>query len=163
MSRVEERAAATFKNTVTVDSKTLYARGYTATTPSVITKWPAATALGDGAAKTLTIAQLLSGIMSSDPAGNRTFTLPTAALAVAGVEGVAIGDCIDFSIISLATAAANETITLAADTGGSVVGNAAIMSPNVGDNEFSPGVAMWRLRFTGVASGSEAFICYRIG
>ena len=152
---VKENAPAEFNNQV-------FARGYGTTAPSIITKWPEATALGDGAAKTLTIAQLLTGIMSSDPQGDRTFTLPTAALAVAGVDGAQIGDCIDFSIISLATAAANETITLAADTGGSVVGNAAIMSPNVGDNEYSPGVAMWRLRFTGVASGSEAFVCYRI-
>ena len=142
---------------------TLFARGYAATVPSVLTKWPAATALGDGADKTLTIAQLLTGIMSSDPTADRTFTLPTAALAVAGVTGVAVGDCIDFVIINTGTAAADEVITVAAGSGGSLVGGAGILTSNPGDNEFSSGSGMFRMRFTNVTSSSEAYVCYRIG
>ena len=50
--------------------------------------------------KTLTIAQVLTQILEEDPAGAATWTLPTAALAVAGISGVAVGDCVDFYVIN---------------------------------------------------------------
>ena len=137
-------------------------RGYDTKVPSILVKHAAPTALGDGAAVGITIAQLLTGVMTADPQGDRAFTLPTAADAVAGVTGVEVGDCIDFTIISLATANADETITLGAGSGGSVVGNAAILSPNAGDNEYSSGSALFRLRFTNVTAGSEAYTCHRL-
>jgi hypothetical protein len=140
---------------------TLFARGYTATTPSVLTKWPAASAVGDGAAKTLTIAQLLTGIMSADPTDDRAFTLPTAALAVAGVAGVAIGDCIDFTILNLGTASADEIITVAAGANGTLVGSGAVLTANPVDDAFSSGSGLFRLRFTAV-TGTETYVCYRL-
>tara|TARA_R100001015_G_C4503891_1_gene77592 strand:+ start:41 stop:550 length:510 start_codon:yes stop_codon:yes gene_type:complete len=145
-----------------VSSGTIAARGYTATTPSITAKWPAHSAAGDGADKTLTIAQILTGVITSDPTADRDFTMPTAALAVAGVKGVAIGDCIDFTIINLGTANADEIITLAAGTGGTLVGSGAVLTSNAQDNEFSSGSGLFRIRFTGVASGSEAIVIYRL-
>jgi hypothetical protein len=141
---------------------TVFARGYTSTTPSVITKYPAATAdLGAGGI-TVTIAQILTGVILCDPTADSAWTLPTAALSVAGVGGVAIGDCIDFAIINTGTASQDEIITLAAGTGGTLVGSGAVLTANPVDDAFSSGSGLFRIRFTGVASGSEAFVCYRL-
>ena len=140
----------------------LHARGYDTTQPSITAKWPAHSALGNGADKTLTIAQILTGIVTSDPTADRDFTMPTAALAVAGVTGVAVGDCIDFTIINLGTANADEIITLAAGTGGTLVGSGAVLTTDPTDEQFSSGSGLFRVRFTGVASGSEAIVIYRL-
>jgi len=142
-------------------AKTLYARAYDSKVPSVLTKWPAPTAVAAGA-YTITIADILTGIMTSDPTADRAWTLPTAVLAVAGVTGVVVGDCIDFAVINTGTASADEIITLAAGTGGTLVGSGAVLTANAVDNAFSSGSGLFRIRFTGVASGSEAFVCYRL-
>ena len=81
-------------------SSPVQARGYAATTPSLVQKFPAHTAVADGTALTVTIAQILTGVLVMDPTADKGWTLPTAALAVAGVDGVAVGDCINFSIIN---------------------------------------------------------------
>jgi hypothetical protein len=145
-----------------VASGGLHARGYATTQPSITTKWPAHSAVGDGADKTLTIAQILTGVITSDPTADRDFTMPTAALAVAGVKGVAVGDCIDFTIINLGTAGADEIITLAAGTGGTLVGSGAVLTSDPVNDAFSQGSGLFRVRFTGVASGSEAIHIYRL-
>ena len=152
---VRENAPAEFNNQV-------FARGYGSTAPSILTKWPAATSdLGSGS-KTYTIAQILTGVILCDPTADAAHTLPTAALAVAGVDGAQIGDCIDFAVINTGTASEDEIITVAADTGGTLVGSGAVLTANPVDNAFSSGSGLFRIRFTGVASGSEAFVCYRI-
>ena len=62
----------------------------------------------DGTSETtLTIAQLLTQVLEGDPAGAGDWVTPTAALAVAGIPGVAVGDCLDFYIINNATLGAN--------------------------------------------------------
>ena len=71
-------------------------------------------------------------------------------------------ESIDFTIINLGTANADEIITLAAGTGGTLVGSGAVLTPNAQDNEFSSGSGLFRVRFTGVASGSEAIVIYRL-
>ena len=141
---------------------TLHARGYTSTTPSITTKWPAHTAIASGTAATLTIAQILTGVITCDPTADKAWTMPTAALAVAGVKSAKIGDCIDFTIINIGTAAEDEIITLAAGTGGTLVGSGAVITANPTDNEFASGSGLFRVRFTGVASGSEAIVIYRL-
>jgi len=145
-----------------VSSGTVHARGYAATKPSITAKWPAHTAIASGTAATLTIAQILTGVITCDPTADKAWTMPTAALAVAGVDGVAIGDCIDFTIMNIGTAAADEIITLAAGTGGTLVGSGAVITANPTDNEFASGSGLFRVRFTGVASGSEAIVIYRL-
>ena len=142
-------------------TNTLFARGYAAKAPSIISKWPApAASLGTGNI-TLTIAQILTGILEEDVAGAAAWTLPTAALAVAGIPGVAIGDCIDFWVIN-ADATNDIAITITAGTGNSIVGNVEVESPETTAEKISTGSAHFRIRFTGVASGSQAYVCYRL-
>tara|TARA_R110000824_G_scaffold3614_4_gene17088 strand:+ start:213 stop:683 length:471 start_codon:yes stop_codon:yes gene_type:complete len=151
---VQERGVKEFTNQ-------LLARGYTSTKPSVITKWPAHTT-ESAAALTVTIAMINTGIITMDPAADRAWTLPTAALAVAGVENVAVGDCIDFTVINTGTANADEIITVAAGTNGTLVGSGAVLTSNAQDNEFSSGSGLFRIRFTNVTSGSETYHVYRL-
>jgi len=140
---------------------TCFFRGYDATTPSTIVKYPApAATLGTGAL-TITIAQILTGILEEDPEGAATWTLPTAALAVTGVVGVAIGDCIDFSVINNATTGANEIITVAAGANGTLVGNGLVAGPNITEDEENSGSALFRIRFTGI-TGNGTYSVYRI-
>ena len=118
-----------------------------------------ATPGGDGT--TLTIAQLLTGILECDPAGDIGWTLPTAALAVAGVPGVAVGDCIDFTVLNDATSAADEKITISMGSGGTAKGLMVVDSQLVAGIRGS-GSGTFRLRFTNVTSGAEAYTCYRL-
>lgn len=119
-----------------------------------------AASIGTGA-QTITIAQLLTEVLEEDPEGAATWTMPTAALAVAGIDGVAAGDHIDFFIVNNATSAADEPITVAVGTGGTLVGRAAVEAASVSGEENSGG-SHWRMRFTAVASGSEAYSLYRL-
>ena len=138
---------------------TLFARGFTATTPSVLTKWPAHTDATAGNA-TITIAQVLTGVLEADPAADIAWTLPTAALAVAGTTGCAVGDCIDFSVINTGTATADEIITVTMGANGTAVGHMGVKCAGVavGDGE---GSGLFRLRFTAV-TGTETYTVYRL-
>ena len=111
---------------------------------------------------TLTIAEVLTGILEADSAAQITWTLPTAALAVAGVANVSIGDCIDFSVINTSTAGTEEEITVAMGTGGTALGNMVVPGGDTTHDADKSGSGLFRIRFTGVASGSEAYLCYRI-
>ena len=151
-----------------ITSNTVYARGYTAAAggaggkPSVVTKCSAHTALGTlGDNVVLTIAQILTGIITADPAAARTFTMPTAALAVAGVAGVKVGDCIDFSIINLGTAGVDETISVVAGANSTAVGFLDVENAFTTHDAFSVGSSMWRIRFTAV-TGTETYHLYRL-
>ena len=136
-------------------------RGYAASNPSLVQKFPVHTT-ESASALTVTIAQILTGIITMDPTADRAWTLPTAALSVAGVTGVAVGDCIDFSIINTGTANADEIITVSAGSGGTLVGSGAICTANAVNDAMSTGSGLFRMRFTNVTSASEAYVCYRI-
>ena len=156
---VSTKDDSTMEGTLTLSTDTLFARGYAATKPSIITKWPAHTDSTAGNA-TITIAQLLTGILEVDPAADIAYTLPTAALAVAGVVGAAVGDCIDFSVINTGTATADEIITITMPSNGTAVGHMGVKCAGVavGDSE---GSGLFRLRFTAV-TGTETYTVYRI-
>ena len=145
---------------VAIAAGSLKARGYDTTVPSLIQKFPDATAPG-ASHQTITIAEILTGLLVQDPGGASTWTLPTAALAVAGVTGVAVGDCIDFTVINL-DATKDIAITIAAGTDGTIVGNAEVESPSTTAEKISTGSAIWRIRFDVVASGSEEYTAYRM-
>jgi hypothetical protein len=149
----------TLTNAKLTTNETIFARGYTPVRPSILVKWPAHTDATAGNA-TITIAQLLTGILEADPAADITWTLPTAALAVDGVTGVAVGDCIDFSVINTGTATADEIITIAMGTQGTAVGYMGVKTAGVavGDGE---GSGLFRLRFTSV-TGTDAYVVYRL-
>ena len=141
-------------------TNTLFARGYAAKAPSITQKFPAHTSVSAGA-HTVTVAELLTGILSSDPTADRAWTLPTATLLQAGIPGCAVGDCIDFSIINTGTASADEIITLAAGSGGTLVGSGAVLTSDPTDEQFSSGSGLFRIRIT-ATTGTLTYHCYRL-
>ena len=97
-----------------------------------------------------------------DPAADLAWTLSTAALAVAGSPGCKVDDTLDFVIINTGTGGADEIITLAAGTGGTLVGSGAVLTANAVDDAFSSGSGLFRLQFDEVTVGSEAISVYRL-
>jgi len=128
----------------------------------VVRKDTVQAAVAAGTALTVTIAQIRNGILRMDPTADKAWTLPTAALAVAGVDGVQVNDSIDFSIINIGTAGADEIITLAAGTGGTLVGSGAVLTSDPVNDAFSSGSGLFRLQFDNVTADSEAISCYRL-
>ena len=128
--------------------------------PSHTCAWQAHAEVGNGN-QTITAAEVLTGILADDPEGNADWTLPTAALLVAAIPNVAVGDCIDFSVINEATSTQDEKVTIVMGTSGTAVGLMVVDSQLVAGIRGS-GSGMFRIRFTGVASGSEAYTCYRM-
>ena len=114
-----------------------------------------------GGTGTLTIDMLLKQVLEEDPGGAATWTLPTAALAVAGISGVEVGDSFDFWVINTDGTAA-VAITIAAGSGGTAVGNMEVESAETTAEKISSGSGMFRIRFTNVTSSSEAYTVYRL-
>lgn len=125
-----------------------YARVSTLNYPTVTAT---AVSLG-GSNGTLTVAQLLTGLLLIDPGGAVSATLPTAALLVAGINGVDVGCAFRVEIIN--SADGNETVTIAAGTGGTVVGTATIAQSN---NK------AFLIVITDITSGSETYSAYSLG
>ncbi len=105
---------------------------------------------------TLTAANIYTGTVVVDCAGaGRTYTLPTAALLVAGKRNVAtVGDVIDCLIINGSDAA--ETITLAEGSGGGWDANQTAASRVIPQNSSK----LIRIRLTNVTASSEAYVVY---
>ncbi len=135
----------------------LILRGDVLTNPGT----PAA-ALGAGNI-TLTMAQILTQVLEEDVGGSPNWTTPTAALAVAGVPGIVkVGDCLDFYVINNTTQGSDEIITMVAGSGCTIVGNAKVANPNITEDQENSGSAKFRIRFTNVTLGSEAYTLYRL-
>lgn len=114
---------------------------------------PASVATAGGA--TITAAQILGGIIVRDTNGaSRTDTLPTAALLVAALPGVRVGDVVRCQIINGADAA--EVLTIAAGAGGAFDANQTAASQVIGQN----GSKTLTIRFTNVTAASEAYVAY---
>lgn len=111
----------------------------------------------------LTIANLLSGVLTRDMSGDQTWTMPTAAAVIAGLNApVAVGACLHFYIINENGGGAND-ITLTATGGGlsPIVGNVEIVSAAVSSHtELSSGHFM--LRVTNITNPNEAYTTYRL-
>jgi hypothetical protein len=106
-------------------------------------------------AQTYTAADVIGGIIVRDPNGtSRTDTLPTAALLVAAIAKPRPGDIIECLIVNGADAA--ENLTINAGTGGAFDANQTGASRVV--NQFAS--KLMRIRLTGVAPGSEAYVVY---
>ena len=105
-------------------------------------------ALTDAAA-TPTIAQLMtSSLFTITPTVARTFTVPTAALTVAGITGATVGSWFDFVIVNTAAFA----VTVTGNTGWTLSGNVVV----------NKGSAAFRAVLTNVGSGTEAVTVYRM-
>ncbi len=104
-------------------------------------------------ALTLTIANILDGLILRDPAGaNRSDVTPTAALIVAGIQEPAVGDSFIFTIRN--TANGDEVITLTAGTGVTLSG--VMVIERAQSRHFL-------VRVTNATVGSEAVTVYEIG
>ena len=102
---------------------------------------------------TYTAADIVGGIITRDCAGaSRTDVTPTAAQLVAAIPGVRIGDIVACYLTNTSDAA--ETITLSGGTSVTFDANATekIIARDAAKILF--------FRFTAVASGSEAAVCY---
>ncbi len=109
---------------------------------------------------TLTIAELLTRLLTDTHAtgATATYTLPTGTLTDAGVD-MAVGDSFEWTIINLSAAAA-DTVTIAAGTDHTIVGVALVQSAHstTGGNG-SGNAASFRTRKT----AANTFVTYRLG
>jgi predicted RecA/RadA family phage recombinase len=116
---------------------------------------PAPTSDATAGAKTITAAEVLSGVYVRDCAGaSRTDTLPTAALLVAAVPGAKVGDMLKLYVVNGSDAA--ETLTLAAGSGGAFDTNQTSASRVVPQNASK----MVHIRLTNVTASAEAYVVY---
>jgi hypothetical protein len=123
---------------------------------------PAPISISTAGNVTLTAAQVLTGMILRDAnAGNRTDTLPTAALLVAALGGNAatstggtayVGTTIQLLMIN--TTGTANTFQLAMGTGGTAVGTTTT-------GTVAQGASRWyTIRLTNVTSGAEAYSVY---
>jgi len=101
---------------------------------------------------TITAAQLITGVLDGTPTAGATYTLPTAALLVAGIHNVQVGSSFFFAVNNKAGDA--YTITVAAGSGGTADGTLTV-SQNV--------IRLFLVIITNVTSSSEAYFVYGIG
>jgi hypothetical protein len=107
---------------------------------------------------TLTIAELLTRIITgTHTAGaTQTYTLPTGTLTEAGAT-FAVGSGFEWSLINLSAAAA-DTITVAAGTDHTVVGNMVVQSAHSTTGALYGSSA----RFLTKKTATNTFVTYRI-
>lgn len=108
---------------------------------------------------TLTIAELRTGIITgTHTAGaTQTYTLPTGALTDDGVQ-MAADESFDWHLINLSAAAA-DTITVAAGDGHTIVGNPIVQSAHASTGGVYGSSGHFRTRKT----AADTFVTYRIG
>jgi hypothetical protein len=128
--------------------------GSTSEAPIVIR--PAPTTVAD-ADTTLTVNQVKTGVFVQTPSVGRILTLPTAALMKTFLTTV--GACVDISVINLGVD--TKHVTVAAGTGGSVVGSAVVRDSSE-TTAADSGSAVFRVRMTNVTASSEAYVVYRV-
>ncbi|MBI3231845.1 MAG: hypothetical protein HYZ51_02065, partial [Candidatus Doudnabacteria bacterium] len=107
------------------------------------------TALADTA--TVTAAQLMTKIIDGTPTAAATYTLPTAALLVAGIANAKVGDSFEFFINNKSGGA--NTITVAGGTGSTTFGTLTV-AQNV--------VRNFLIIITNVTGAAEAYTVYGI-
>lgn len=110
-----------------------------------ISKYQGSPATQDTAA-TLTIAQILTGIIQSNPGSNITLTLPTGTDADTGTS-YGTDNAVDWSLINTN---GTYTVTVAAGTAHTVVGNMTVAISSTG---------VFRTRRT----ATNTFVTYRVG
>lgn len=123
----------------------------------------AVTNITTAGAVTLTAAQILGGYITRDPnGGNRTDTLPTAALLVAQIRayaseiGVQLPSTLSFEFVIQNTADAAETITLDSGSGGT---NASGHTRTIAQNNSK----RFSILITNTTPGSEAYTLRSLG
>jgi hypothetical protein len=97
--------------------------GFSAANRNYVEDWQGTVTSKADAAPTLTIAEIMTRIITGAPTAARNYTLPTGTLMDGGIVDDAIGDYIDWTIINLS---ATHEITVVASTGHTIVGNAVV-------------------------------------
>jgi predicted RecA/RadA family phage recombinase len=116
---------------------------------------PAPASIATVGAATYTAAQILGGIIVRDTNGaSRSDTLPTAALLVAAIPGVRVGDVVRCQITNGADAA--EVLTILVGAGGAFDANQTASSQVIGQNTSKT----LTIRITNVTAASEAYVAY---
>jgi hypothetical protein len=101
-------------------------------------------------AQTLTYSQLLNDIMTiASTSAPLMLTLPTASNLVANVPDAIVDKAIDFHIINVGAGSVQVNV----GTGGTSIGGIRIINATT---------ACFRLRFTNVTAGSQAYTLYRL-
>jgi len=155
-----EYRSAVFTNGATImiqagEAESLYALGVSAVITENIRRRAQPTPTAMTVTADITTAGLLSGmIVGTHAAGaTQTYTLPTGALMDAAFE-LDIDESIDWSLIN-ASAAAADTITLAAAASGhTIVGAVVVVSANSAPDN----TAVYRTRKT----AADTFVTYRL-
>ena len=129
----DEAVITTSKDMVIVDDELVSKRTQTAVTNTA----------------TITAAQLITGILDGTPTSAATYTLPTAALLVAGIANCKVGSSFFFAVNNKAGGA--YTITVAAGSGGTADGTLTV-AQNV--------IRLFLVIITNVTSSSEAYYVY---
>ena len=104
------------------------------------------------ATATVTAAQLLTKVLDGTPTAAATYTLPTAALLVAAMTGVRVGD--SFLVAVNNKSAGANTITMAGGTGGTADGTLTVAQDVI---------RLFLVIVTNVTAASEAYFVYGIG
>ena len=112
--------------------------------------------LGDNITLTATD-MVTAGAIYCDPAAARNATTPTAALLIAEMETYTgctanVGDSFEFSLINPGTAGADETITVVAGTGITLIGAPEVENTDNTHDAFSSGSGLFRVQMTGAAT-----------
>jgi len=123
--------------------------------------------LGDNL--TLTAADMVNHVAHTcDPAAARNITTPTAALIVAAIKAKAsdgqckLGDTFQFCFINGGTAGADESCTMVAGSGVTLVGNVEVENLDTASDAISSGSGLFSVHVTNAVSSSEAVSLIRI-
>lgn len=108
------------------------------------------------AAATLTAAQILIGLLTSNPAGGVAvnYQLPDAADLDTALPTAGVNSCFDFTLVSISTVAA-EDATITTNNGWTLVGSMVVAS-NAAATDKSAG------RFRARKTGTAAWSLYRL-
>tara|TARA_R110000824_G_scaffold129243_2_gene290398 strand:+ start:308 stop:769 length:462 start_codon:yes stop_codon:yes gene_type:complete len=118
---------------------------------------------------TLTAYDMVNAVAHTcDPAAARAITTATAALIVTAIKAKASdskcndGDTFQMCFINGGTAGADESCTMTAGTGVTVVGNAEVENLDTASDAISSGSSLWAVQVTDSTSGSEAVSIIRL-
>ena len=106
----------------------------------------------------VTAAMILTQIVTVDAGADRSKATDTAANLISGLSLTEDNDAFDFSLINLATDG-TSAVTLTGGSGVTLVGGMQIQAIDSDEEQYSGGVARFRVRRT----SSTAVTIYRIG
>lgn len=143
-----DASSDTFQFYYATDTNVLYVGLAGGTGWTMATDRPQVTPTAKTGDATLTIAELLTRIVTATSASAVALTLPTGALTDAGVGALAIGQAFDWSVINLGSS--SGAVTMTAGDAHTYVGSATVAIATS---------ALFRTRKT--AAGT--FVTYRVG